>query len=105
MPDYDSVTRVMSAVCDLQDALGFIGETEAASALERSLHESFRTSTAALEDVVRVLAEVRPAVRRTLDARALEKLDACIAGARALTLPPERQSPLSTLAALFGKRK
>jgi hypothetical protein len=44
-------------------------------------------------------------VRRTLDARALEKLDACIAGARALTLPPERQSPLSTLAALFGKRK
>ena len=100
-----SVTDVMTAACDLQDALGFIGETDAATELEKSLHKSFRTSTAALEEVARALAEIRPTVRRTLDADALEKLDACIVATRDLALPPDRQGPWAMIGALLKKRK
>jgi hypothetical protein len=105
MAAYSSVTAVMSAACDLQDALGFIGETEAAAELDKALHAPFGTSTAALEDVARALTEVRPTVRRTLDDAALRSLDACIVSARALALPPDRQPIWNTLAALFRKKK
>jgi hypothetical protein len=105
MPAYDSVTGVMSAACDLQDALGFIGETEAAEELDKALHAPFGTSTAALEDVARALTAVRPTVRRTLDEAALQSLDACIVSARALALPPDRLPLWNALAALIRKKK
>jgi hypothetical protein len=98
MPEFSTVTDVMSAACRLQDALAFGGETAAAEELERALHASWATSSLSLEHIARALDDVRPVVRRTLDADALALLDGCARGARALVDPPERRSLVQTIA-------
>ena len=103
MREFRSVTAVMSAACDIQDALGFIEETEAAAVLAAALHASWATSGQSLEDVARALGEVRATVRRTLDAGSLQLLDACVHGARALAAPDQR-SIVQLFTSLFRKR-
>lgn len=103
MPEFRSPADVMSAACQLQDRLGFIAESEAASTIEKALFASWGTTSESLRDMARALTDVRPVVRRTLDDEALTLLDATVSGANELAEPASRPSMWRAVLGFFKR--
>lgn len=93
----------MAAASTIADALQFAGATEPAEELATALLANWRTSTEALNAVVKALISARYAVLRNLDAELLRVLDDAVDGARALTDDSSQRSTWQKLTSYFRK--